>query len=392
MGGADRDWVTLANALGPGEVRISWVGAGETECLRPYLDCRVISRILDLRFPLFTYLAHENALEARSPWLWSKIVAEQVLRLRKPVRELRRLLASDPVDIVVSATTVVMLGARYAQVCRLPHVWCVKEHLDPDVLACRWFAKMISRMSSAVVVPSPAVARPFATTVNIMPDGSDVMGIRIGAGTAPRELVLRNLGLPEEQLVVAQVGTLQRWKGQHLTAEAFVRLATSGGVPPFSLIFLGDGTSAYREDLERILAGAPNQWRKGVRFLDFHPNDFSYLASADIVVHPSVMADPYPNAVREAMILGKPVIASRGGGIPEMIQHAETGLLIDPSGAEELAASLRRLINSPLERARLGDAAQRFSVDHFDINTRKRPFANLFRGLANMNNSSRGAK
>jgi glycosyltransferase involved in cell wall biosynthesis len=267
----------------------------------------------------------------------------------------------------------------------------VKEYLDPDVLACRRFAKMISRMSSAVVVPSSAVARSFASSVNVIPDGCDVAGIRFGARRVSRKEVLRDWGLPDGQLVVAQVGTLQRWKGQHLTAEAFVRLSRSGDVSPFSLVFLGDGASTYKERLKQILAEAPDEWRRGVRFLDFCPNDFSSVAASDIVVHPSVLADPYPNAVREAMILGKPVIASRAGGIPDMMRHAETGRLIRPSDAGELAASLRRLINSPEERARLGDAAQRFAIDHFDINARKQPFLDLLRRLANMDNSQRQA-
>lgn len=381
MGGADRDWVTLANALGPSEVRISWVGADETSCLSPYLDPSVVTRILDLEFPLFTYLAHENARERRSPWLWTKIVVDQLLKLREPVRELQRLLARDPVDIVVSATTVVMLGARYAQACGLPHVWCVKEYLDPNVLACRRFANLISRLSSAVIVPSSAVGSAFAGSVRIFPDGSDVAGIRFGARRASRKEVLKHWGLPDAQLVVAQVGALQRWKGQHLTAEAFVRLSKSGDVPPFSLVFLGDGASVYKERLKQILAEAPDEWRSAVRFLSFSPDDLSFVEASDIVVHPSVLPDPYPNAVREAMILGKPVIAARAGGLPDMIRHAESGLLIDPCDADDLAASIGRLINSPGERARLGGAAQRFAMDHFDIKTCKEPLADLLRCL-----------
>lgn len=79
-------------------------------------------------------------------------------------------------------------------------------------------------------------------------------------------------------------------------AEAFLRLAESGGEPLFSLLFLGRGNAEYRESLDRSLAKAPREWREAVRFVHFDHNDFSYLGAADIVVHPSVLPDPFPNA------------------------------------------------------------------------------------------------
>lgn len=392
MGGADRDLVNLANALGPNEVRISWVGVDHTDCLKPYLDPRVVARIIDLKFPLFTYLAHENAAKNRSLWLWSKIVAEQMFSLRRPVRELRRILADDPVDIVVSATSVVMLGARYAQACGLPHVWCVKEYLDPRRSACRRFAAVISRLSSAVVVPSSTVAEPFDSVVNILADGSDVSGIRASGNARSRSDVLRSLGLPENELVVAQVGTLQSWKGQHVTAEAFIRLAESQCVPRFSLMFLGGGNSEYKRQLDQILARAPKDWFDAVRFIDFQPDDFSCIAASDVVVHPSTLPDPYPNAVREAMILGKAVIASRAGGSLEMIAEGRTGLFIEPGSSGDLAKTLEALLAAPDKRNDLGRAAYEFATSHFDVHIRKQPFMSLLDQLAHKGMQERSRK
>jgi glycosyltransferase involved in cell wall biosynthesis len=163
--------------------------------------------------------------------------------------------------------------------------------------------------------------------------------------------------------------------------EAFLGLAATGQRPSFSLLFLGAGNLEYRQSLERTLASAPPEWRDAVRFVHFDPSDFSYLGAADIVVHPSVLPDPFPNAVREAMILGKPVIASREGGIPEMIQDGETGILIRPRDSNELADAMRRLVASADERTKLGEAAKAFAIRHFDINARKESFAALFRSL-----------
>jgi glycosyltransferase involved in cell wall biosynthesis len=109
----------------------------------------------------------------------------------------------------------------------------------------------------------------------------------------------------------------------------------------------------------------------------FESGDFSYLQAADILVHPSVLPDPYPNAVREALALGKPVIGSKVGGIPELISDQVTGLLVAPDNPEQLANALRRLINSPEERARLGKSAWQFADAQLDIKLCKDTFFEL---------------
>lgn len=376
MTGADRDWVTLANALGAENIRLTWAGIEGCEHLRQYLDARISARFVDLHFPPFNYLLWDKAYEERSTWLWTKILADYAWRLKSPFNKLRQVLKRDPVDIVVTNTAQVLLGAVLAQVVRRPHVWCVKECFDPSVVACRRFASWIVRMSTAVIVPSSAVARIFPASVHIFPDGNDVDRIRKGERQHSRAEVLQNLALPVERLVVAQAGGIFWLKGQHVTAEAFVRLATKNH-PCFSLLFLGKSTSSYRERLDRILAHAPKEWRDAVRFLDYNPDDFSYLAAADIVVQPSVFPDSLPNAVREAMILGKPVIGSRDGGIPEMIHDGKTGLLVTPGDPDELAAALEHLLSSQRERERIGAAARLFANSQFDIQLRKQAFCDL---------------
>jgi glycosyltransferase involved in cell wall biosynthesis len=381
MTGADRDWVTLANALGPEQVRISWAGLQGCDSLRPYLDARIVTRLLDLDLPWFTYLIQENAYQERSGWRWIKILADHFLRLRRPLQKLTSALRADPVDLVISNTAAVTLGAIYAKLYRKPHVWCIKECLDSEVPACRNFARLVSRMSSAVVAPSRAVARPFPSGVKILPDGSNIEAIRLNAQRSSRAEVLSRLNLPLERPVVAQVGGVVWWKGQHVTAEALQRIAAREPQPRFSFLFLGGGNPSYREKIEASLASAPPQWRDAIRFVCFAPDDFSYVAAADIVVHPSVLPDPFPNAVREAMILGKPVIASRDGGIVDMIRDGETGILFQPGNSEELAAAIDRLVASPEERRRLAESAQRYAENNFDINSRKQAFLELFRDL-----------
>ncbi len=91
-----------------------------------------------------------------------------------------------------------------------------------------------------------------------------------------------------------------------------------------------------------------------VQFVGEQPDAERWAAAADVVALPT-FADSFPLAVIEAMALGKPVIASNVGGIPE--QLGDTGVLIEPGDAEALATAIIDLYDDPVRRAELGRAA-----------------------------------
>jgi glycosyltransferase involved in cell wall biosynthesis len=160
-----------------------------------------------------------------------------------------------------------------------------------------------------------------------------------------------------------------------------VQLCASRAEPPCSLAFLGEPGPVYRKEIEGIVSGAGPRALDHVRFAYFEPQDFRYLAAADIVVHPSVGPDSFPNAVREAMILGKPVIGSRVGGIPEMIRDGETGLLVPPGDGPALARALMTLLERVDLREHLGREAARFGRQAYDIHHTKNAFATVLAAI-----------
>jgi glycosyltransferase involved in cell wall biosynthesis len=87
-----------------------------------------------------------------------------------------------------------------------------------------------------------------------------------------------------------------------------------------------------------------------------------------IGVVPSVWAEPFGIVVIEAMAAGRPVIASRAGGIAEIIEHGVSGILVEPADVDALGAALRRLIDDPAERRRVGTAAQLRARDFSSAN------------------------
>jgi 2-deoxystreptamine N-acetyl-D-glucosaminyltransferase/2-deoxystreptamine glucosyltransferase len=87
------------------------------------------------------------------------------------------------------------------------------------------------------------------------------------------------------------------------------------------------------------------------------------LASLDLLVLPS-QYEEMGSVLVEAMVAGLPVVATDVGGIPEVVRHGETGLLVPPGDVAALAAALDRVVADPVLRARLADGARRRSQQY----------------------------
>ncbi len=82
-----------------------------------------------------------------------------------------------------------------------------------------------------------------------------------------------------------------------------------------------------------------------------------------VAVYPSLFGEGCPSTVLEAMLLGLPVVASEVGGIPELIRHGETGILVPPGDGQALERALAKLAGDPVLRRAMGDAARRAALD-----------------------------
>jgi glycosyltransferase involved in cell wall biosynthesis len=138
-------------------------------------------------------------------------------------------------------------------------------------------------------------------------------------------------------------------KGQAVLLEAWERALASGLVNA-RLIFVGDG-ACFEEVRQSAMR---RNLLSSVHFLGARPDGARYFNGADVGVLMSTEAEAFGLVLLEAMSRGKPVLASRSGGIPEVVVHGETGLLVDPSQPEEVAQAVRRLASSAEERARMG--------------------------------------
>jgi glycosyltransferase involved in cell wall biosynthesis len=170
---------------------------------------------------------------------------------------------------------------------------------------------------------------------------------------------------------LAAVGRLEPVKALHLAIDA---LRVSG--MPASVHLHLVGTGSCESELRRRVEATGVAAR--VHFLGFRRDACGFIAHCDALVMPS-LHEGLPYTLLEAMALGTPVIASRVGGLAEVVQDEVTGLLFTPGDAGALAAAIRRLIVAPSLRARLGDEAQRVQRAKYSLESMVGRYLDLYR-------------
>jgi glycosyltransferase involved in cell wall biosynthesis len=94
-----------------------------------------------------------------------------------------------------------------------------------------------------------------------------------------------------------------------------------------------------------------------VTFAGFQSNVLEYMADFDVVVLPSIL-EGFGIVLLEAMAMGKPVVASRVGGIPEAVEDSVTGILVPPANSRKLAEALVVLLENSTLRQSMGEAGR----------------------------------
>jgi len=184
-----------------------------------------------------------------------------------------------------------------------------------------------------------------AERIRVVPSGIDARAL--AAPPAARAAVRREWGLGDDEVAVVALGALEVRKGHAVLLAAAAGLASAA--PRLRYVFCGEGRQA------KALAGAAAALDGAARLVGFRRDVAACLAAADIVALPSLQ-EGLGVAALEAMAAGRPVVASRVGGLAEAVVHEETGLLVPPGDPTALAAALARLARDPDLRARLGAA------------------------------------
>ena len=240
-------------------------------------------------------------------------------------------------------------------------------------LLCR-----LARRAEMAIATSDHLRDFVATTYQLPPARIRVLHNGVGLGGAPpsaanRAVQRARLGLAEGAPVIAIVGRIAPIKRQAVLIRTMPAVLEAR--PEAVLLVVGDGSErrACEAEARRLGLGA------AVRFLGQRDDVADILAATDVLALTSSY-EPFGYVILEAAMMAVPAVAFATGGVPEIIRHEVTGLLVPPGDSEALARALIRLIRAPELARRLGGAA-REAVRRFDLELHLARLAGLYRRL-----------
>jgi glycosyltransferase involved in cell wall biosynthesis len=182
------------------------------------------------------------------------------------------------------------------------------------------------------------------------------------APPADRTAVCRALGLPIDAVLLGTVAHVFPRKGYDVMLRALPRIIQE--VPTAHYVIVGTGEDVYQRQLNTLAAalGIADH----VHFVGFQDDVTPFLSALSLYVHPARM-EGFGIAVVEALAAGKAVVATRVGGLPEVVDHGQTGLLVAADHPEELSAAVLSLLHDDVRRTAMGERAAQVARERFNL-------------------------
>ena len=300
-------------------------------------------------------------LAAKGLNFWRGLVLE-------PLR-LAALLRRERVDLVHLNNSIIrnhpwMVAAYFAGVPCITHERGINQRFPMR-------ARILARRLQSIICISAAVRENFHARglgklrLVTIHNGLDPASM---CPTRPESAIRQELGVGPQQRLVGMIGNLRRWKGQDVVVRAVGLLRDE--FPDLVCVLVGDSSpsdAAYRQEVDSLI----DAWRLQGRVIitGYRDDVASYVAPLEIQIHASVSPEPFGRVLLEGMALSKPLVASGGGAVPEIVVDGQTGLLCEPGSPESFATALRSLLTDPRRGAAMGRAGQErlcaeFSIQH----------------------------
>jgi len=303
------------------------------------------------------------------------------------VYRIRRLAVGGRATILHSNGNKTHLLSAIAGIAGGPRVvWHVRDFL-PDKSPERLLVRLANRRVSAMIANSRAVAdhlirlgaRP--DIVHAIHNGIDCDRF---SPDGPRAEIGRQFGWQEGCRLVGIIGILAPWKGQAIFLQAAREILVQHPDARFVVvgdeIYRTDGHAGYREELVRIARelGISHV----VAFMGYREDIPEILRSLDVVVHASIEPEPFGRVVAEALACARPVVATEGGGVPEITGPSEeVALLVQRGDPTHLASAVSIFLHEPEYGKALGMAGRTRVLAHFEIRHHVQRVENLYDGL-----------
>lgn len=253
-----------------------------------------------------------------------------------------------------------------ARLCAIPVV-ARAGPVCPTNPANGWIAAYLANCRAQA---ADLLASPLANLVVVA--GDLFRPARLEAGAGGESPLPRKAGT---RLRLVFLGQLVERKGIHVLVDALSRLPDD-----VELVLAGGdwATPGYPQEIKALAARLGVEAR--IHFENHRPDVGAILRGADVFVLPS-LSEARPRSIIEAMSLGLPVIASDVGGIPSLVRHDETGLLVPPGDPAALARAIEALLGSAAQRDLMGRSGRRRAERECRADETARAYVRTYRGV-----------
>lgn len=276
--------------------------------------------------------------------------------------------------ILISGFSDKLVLTPLARLFNLPVVWIefgpLKQVFKRNFFIPKILYRLVKNLPKVVIVPSQTTlislieeARVSLAKIEKIPCGVEILS-REKLKRLKRKVFAqkKKLGL-EGKIVIGNVSRVVKEKGQEYLLDAFSIVKKK--FPNTALIFVGEGP--YRKFLEEK---AQRTGVKDVHFLGFRQDLYQLYALMDIFVFPTIFdLEGFGLVAVEAMMMEKPVVASRIGPVPEVVEDEKTGLLVKAGDVKELAKGIIDLLEDSKSASLMGERGRKRAEKMFNINT-----------------------
>lgn len=292
-----------------------------------------------------------------------------IWKLRNLLEELR------PAILHVNDMYWVPQAIRAAKRLNIPVVATIRQNLHPIRISQYY----LDRVKCLIVLSK--TARDTLINGGVSPDCIHTIptGVDIDYLTAESNGfgVRQSLGIGLEAPVIGCLANVLEIKGHDILLSAFAEVAQS--YPDAHLLLVGRDTSPFGKQMHLLARHLGIE--ETTHFVGFQADVRSYISAMDFAVLPS-HSEALPVALLEIMAMGKPVVASAVGGIPELIIHGETGSLVEPGNAAALSSAMKEYLLHPRRGVEEGNRAQGLVQRNYSVKVEVQTLEGLYRSLA----------
>jgi glycosyltransferase involved in cell wall biosynthesis len=290
------------------------------------------------------------------------------------VGRLARFIHAHNIDIVhTNSLKADIIGGAAGRLAFRPVVWHVRDRIEDDYLprvVVRIFRLLAYLIPTYVIANSVATLRTLhlrrgARSTSI-PSGIELNGRSAVVHDGTNTAALQEWNRPRSGFRVGLVGRISPWKGQDIFIQAAALVNRRFPQARFFVV----GAALFDEDqYDQKVRQLPGQLgiEDKVAFTGFR-NDIKHaIAGLDLLVHASTKGEPFGQVIIEGMAAGKPVVATNGGGVPEIVEDGQTGILVPMGNVEAMAEAICQILADPARAKAMGTRGRQRVVDRFTL-------------------------